>query len=159
VDAGGIRFYHNGPLNPISLETNVHPGFMTDWQPPFVVLLTQAEGMSVVHETVFESRFGYVAELQKMGADIALYDTCLGGTPCRFHFSNYRHSAVIKGPAQLHGAEINVPDLRAGFTYLISALVAQGASTICGIEHIERGYEDLEGTLKAMGADLTRGED
>jgi UDP-N-acetylglucosamine 1-carboxyvinyltransferase len=154
VDSKGIRFYRNGPLKSISLETNVHPGFMTDWQPPFVVLLTQAEGMSVVHETVFENRFGYVSELLKMGADIALYDSCLGGTPCRFRFSNYRHSCVIRGPAALHPTEINVPDLRAGFTYLIAALVARGASTICGIEHIERGYEDLEGALLALGATI-----
>ncbi len=154
VDARGIRFYHNDSLKSISLETNVHPGFMTDWQPPFVLLLTQAEGLSVLHETVFESRFGYVKELQKMGADIALYDTCLGGTPCRFRWSNYRHSAVIKGPARLHGTEIAVPDLRAGFTYLLAALVAQGQSIIRGIEHIERGYEDLGSTLRALGADI-----
>ncbi len=87
IDQTGIRFYRRGSLNSIAVETNVHPGFMTDWQPPFIVLLTQANGMSVVHETVFENRFGYVTELQKMGADIALYDSCLGGSSCRFRFS------------------------------------------------------------------------
>lgn len=154
VQDDGIRFYYGGPLNSIALETHVHPGFMTDWQPPFVLLLTQANGMSVVHETVFESRFGYVDELIKMGADIALYDTCLGGRKCRFRFSNYRHSCVIKGPVQLHGAEITVPDLRAGFTYLIAAILARGCSMIDGIEHIERGYEDLEGMLRSLGAQI-----
>lgn len=152
VTRDGIRFYAGGPLHSISLETKVHPGFMTDWQPPFVVLLTQAEGMSVVHETVFESRFGYVKELQKMGADVALYETCLGGTQCRFASSNYRHSLVIKGPTPLQGAEITVPDLRAGFTYLIAALIAKGKSTVHGIDHIQRGYENLEESLKSLGA-------
>jgi UDP-N-acetylglucosamine 1-carboxyvinyltransferase len=127
---------------------------MTDWQPPFVVMLTQAQGMSVVHETVFESRFGYISELQKMGADIALYDACLGGSSCRFRYSNYRHSCVIKGPARLTGSQIVVPDLRAGFTYLIAAILAQGKSTIEGVEHIERGYEQLKDMLVQLGAQI-----
>jgi UDP-N-acetylglucosamine 1-carboxyvinyltransferase len=154
VATDGIRFYRQGALKSIALETKVHPGFMTDWQPPFVLLLTQAEGMSVVHETVFEDRFGYIAELQKMGADIALYDACLGGGACRFHSSNYRHSCVIKGPMRLRGAQITVPDLRAGFTYLIAAILAQGQSTIEGIRHIERGYENLEDSLRRLGVQI-----
>lgn len=154
VAPDGIRFYREGPLKSIALETNVHPGFMTDWQPPLVLLLTQAEGMSVVHETVFEDRFGYVAELHKMGADMALYDACLGGGPCRFHASNYRHSCVIKGPMRLRGAHITVPDLRAGFTYLIAAILAEGPSTIEGIRHIERGYENLEDSLRRLGVQI-----
>ena len=154
VEADGIRFYRQGALRSIALETNVHPGFMTDWQPPFVLLLTQAEGMSVVHETVFEDRFGYVTELHKMGADIALYDACLGGAACRFHASNYKHSGVIKGPMQLRGAHIAVPDLRAGFTYLIAAILAEGQSTIEGIRHIERGYENLKESLRCLGVQI-----
>jgi len=152
VESDGIRFYQDGKLRAITLETSVHPGFMTDWQPPFVLLLTQADGLSVIHETVFEDRFGYVSELQKMGAEIALYDTCLGGRECRFRASSYKHSCVIKGPTQLKGAHISVPDLRAGFTYLIGAIMAQGTSTIEGVEHITRGYEDLENTLRKLGA-------
>jgi UDP-N-acetylglucosamine 1-carboxyvinyltransferase len=152
IEDDGIRFYYDHPLSSISIETNVHPGFMTDWQAPFVVLLTQAQGMSVLHETVFESRFGYVKELQKMGADIALYDTCLGGSSCRFRFSNYPHSCVIKGPTHLHGSEIAVPDLRAGFTYLIAAILAEGKSIIHGVEQIERGYEGLKDSLLKLGA-------
>ena len=151
VQEDGIRFFHNGKLRAIHLETSVHPGFMTDWQSPFLLLLTQADGMSVVHETVFEDRFGYVAALQQMGAEIALYDTCLGQR-CRFHSSQYQHSAVVKGPTQLKAAEINVPDLRAGFTYLIAAIMAQGKSTVRGIEHITRGYENLENSLRNLGA-------
>jgi UDP-N-acetylglucosamine 1-carboxyvinyltransferase len=157
VASDGIRFYRQGPLRAITLETSVHPGFMTDWQPPFVILLTQAEGISAVHETVFEDRFGYVSQLQKMGADIGLYDTCLGGLPCRFATSSYRHSCVVKGSTTLHGADITIPDLRAGFSYLIAALVAKGRSTIHGIEHVERGYEDIEDSLKGLGAGIQRG--
>lgn len=154
VETDGIRFYRQGALHSIALETNVHPGFMTDWQPPFVLLLTQAEGMSVVHETVFEDRFGYVAALHEMGADIALYDACLGGAACRFYASNYKHSCVIKGPMHLRGAHITVPDLRAGFTYLIAAILAEGQSTIEGIRHIERGYENLEDSLRCLGVQI-----
>ncbi|MBE0697686.1 MAG: UDP-N-acetylglucosamine 1-carboxyvinyltransferase, partial [Anaerolineaceae bacterium] len=154
IEKGGIRFFSQGTLRPIAVEPNVHPGFMTDWQPPLIVLLTQANGLSVVHETVFESRFGFVSELQKMGADIALYDTCLGGSSCRFRYSNYRHSCVIKGPAQLHGDQILVPDLRAGFTYLIAAVLAQRKSVIEGVENIERGYEHLKESLEALGAQI-----
>lgn len=155
VSEDGIRFFREGGLKPIHLETSVHPGFMTDWQPPFLLLLTQAEGMSVVHETVFEDRFGYVSALQDMGAEVALYDSCLGNR-CRFHASNYKHSAVVKGPAKLRAVDIEVPDLRAGFTYLIAAIMAQGTSTIHGIEHITRGYENLENSLKALGAKIEK---
>jgi len=121
-----------------------------------ILLLTQAEGMSVVHETVFEDRFGYVAALHKMGADMALYDACLGGALCRFHSSNYKHSCVIKGPMHLRGAHITVPDLRAGFTYLIAAVLAQGQSTIEGLSHIERGYENLEDSLRRLGVRIAK---
>ena len=151
VQEDGIRFFHNGPLRAIHLETSVHPGFMTDWQSPFLLLLTQAEGMSVVHETVFEDRFGYVSSLQQMGAEIALYSTCLGHR-CRFDARPYQHSAVVKGPTKLKAAEITVPDLRAGFTYLIAAIMAEGQSRIHGIEHITRGYENLEENLRNLGA-------
>jgi UDP-N-acetylglucosamine 1-carboxyvinyltransferase len=151
VQQEGIRFFREEPLKAIHLETSVHPGFMTDWQSPFILLLTQAEGMSVVHETVFEDRFGYVTALQEMGAEIALYDSCLGHA-CRFHAQNYKHSAVIKGPTKLKAAEITVPDLRAGFTYLIAAIMADGKSTIHGINHITRGYENLEQSLRSLGA-------
>ena len=159
VAGDGIRFFRSGPLRSIAVETTVHPGFMTDWQPPFAVLLTQAEGMSVIHETVFEDRFVYVSELQKMGADIELYDTCLGGSECRFGASGYRHSAVVKGPTALRGAEISVPDLRAGFTYLIAAVCAAGRSVIRGVEELDRGYEEIDKSLRDLGAAIERKRD
>lgn len=156
VKENGIRFYYDGQFKSIALETNVHPGFMTDWQQPFVILLTQAKGISIVHETVYEKRFGYVSELNKMGADIELYNTCLGGMHCRFANSEYYHSAVVKGPTELHAAEIMIPDLRAGFSYLIAGVIAKGESTVNGAVYIDRGYEDIDVKLRELGAVIVR---
>ena len=156
VKDNGIRFFYDGDFNSIAIETNVHPGFMTDWQQPFVILMTQAKGISIIHETVYEERFGYVSQLQKMGAEIELYDTCLGGLLCRFASTHYFHSAVVKGPTPLRGAEINVPDLRAGFSYLIAGVIAKGESVVNGAIYIDRGYEDIDKKLKELGADIKR---
>ena len=90
----------------------MHPGFMTDWQQPLVVALTQARGLSIVHETVYEQRLGYTEALNQMGATIQVYRECLGGTPCRFGRRNFMHSAVIAGPSKLHAADLVIPDLR-----------------------------------------------
>ena len=156
VKENGIRFYYGGDLKSIAIETNVHPGFMTDWQQPFVILMTQANGLSIVHETVYEERFGYVSELQKMCAEIELYNTCLGGLECRFANTHYYHSAVIKGPTPIHSAEINVPDLRAGFSYLIAGVIAKGESLVNGAIYIDRGYEEIDEKLRSLGADIKR---
>jgi UDP-N-acetylglucosamine 1-carboxyvinyltransferase len=155
---GGIRFWHPGDeLKAVALETDVHPGFMTDWQQPMVVALTQARGLSIVHETVYENRLGYTAALNQMGATIQTYRECLGGTPCRFGRRNFMHSAVIAGPSKLHAADLVIPDLRAGFSHLIAALAAEGTSRIYGVNLIHRGYEDFEGKLAALGANAEMG--
>ncbi|MBB5869482.1 UDP-N-acetylglucosamine 1-carboxyvinyltransferase [Allocatelliglobosispora scoriae] len=155
---GGIRFWHpGGDLRATVLETDVHPGFMTDWQQPLVVALTQASGMSIVHETVYEKRFGYTAALNQMGANIQVYQECLGGTPCRWGRRGFAHSAVIAGPTKLIAAELVIPDLRAGFSHLIAALAAAGTSTVHGVDLINRGYEDFEAKLAALGARAERG--
>jgi len=154
----GIRFWHQGgDLRSVVLETDVHPGFMTDWQQPMVVALTQARGLSIVHETVYERRFGYVEALNKMGATIQVYRECLGGTPCRWGRRDFRHSAVVAGPSKLHGTELVVPDLRAGFSHFIAALAAEGTSRVHGVNLIRRGYEDFEDKLTALGAHIERG--
>ena len=153
----GIRFYHpGGDLRSIVVETNVHPGFMTDWQQPLVVALTQAQGLSIVHETVYENRFGFTGALRKMGATIQVYRECLGGTECRFGQRNFYHSAVISGPAPLHGTDIVVPDLRGGFSHLIAALAAEGISRVEGVNLIDRGYEHFMSKLSALNADVVR---
>ncbi|HTF07161.1 MAG TPA: UDP-N-acetylglucosamine 1-carboxyvinyltransferase [Asanoa sp.] len=154
---GGIRFWHpGGELRAVALETDVHPGFMTDWQQPLVVALTQARGLSIVHETVYEQRLGYTEALNTMGATIQVYRDCLGGTPCRFGRRNFKHSAVIAGPSKLHAADLVIPDLRAGFSHLIAALAAEGTSRVYGVDLINRGYEDFESKLSALGAHVER---
>jgi UDP-N-acetylglucosamine 1-carboxyvinyltransferase len=155
VDDEGIRFWHGGgALKPLVLETNVHPGFMTDWQQPLVVALTQAEGVSIVHETVYENRFGFTDALVRMGASIQLHRECLGSVPCRFGQRNFLHSAVISGPTELRGADFDIPDLRGGFSHLIAALAAKGTSQATGIEIINRGYEKFMDKLTGLGADV-----
>ncbi len=157
VEDDGIRFFHpGGDLRSIQLETDVHPGFMTDWQQPLVVALTQARGLSIVHETVYENRFGFVDALVGMGATIQVYKECLGSRPCRFGQRNFFHSAVISGPTTLTAAAIEVPDLRGGFSHLIAALTAKGTSSVRGISLIDRGYERFTAKLEALGASFSR---
>ena len=131
----------------MEIETDTHPGFMTDWQQPFVVVLTQAKGVSIIHETVFEDRFGYVDDLNAMGANIKIFSKCLGESPCRFNGMGFRHSAVIYGPTKLTGVPLAVRDLRSGITHLIAALTADNQSVIDGIEEIDRGYENIDERL------------
>jgi UDP-N-acetylglucosamine 1-carboxyvinyltransferase len=155
----GIRFYHpGGDLHSVVIETDVHPGFMTDWQQPLVVALTQAKGISIVHETVYEQRFGFTDALVEMGANIEIYRECLGGTPCRFGQRNFNHSAVISGPTPLKGADIRVPDLRGGFSHMVAALAAEGTSNVTNVQLISRGYEHFLQKLTDLGADFSYSE-
>jgi UDP-N-acetylglucosamine 1-carboxyvinyltransferase len=142
-------------LKPAAVQTDTHPGFMTDWQTPLVVLFTQADGMSVLHETVYEDRLVYVPALKQMGAEIELFSTCLGGESCRFHDTNSKHSAIVKGVSKLRGAEVDVPDVRAGFSSVIAAAIADGASTITGIHHLERGYHRPAQQFAELGLPIT----
>jgi UDP-N-acetylglucosamine 1-carboxyvinyltransferase len=155
--SNGIEFYYDAPLRGgTHVETDVHPGFMTDWQQPYAVLLTQAKGTSVIHETVYENRFGYTKTLKEMGADIELFKQCLGSKCCRYATQNYYHSIIVKGETPLQGREINIPDLRAGFAYVMAALIASGDSTINGMQFLDRGYEKLVTKLQALGAKIQR---
>ncbi len=157
VKSDGIEFFYDGPLQGgVHLETDVHPGFMTDWQQPFVVLLTQASGSSVVHETVYENRFGYTETLNEMGADITVFKQCLGGKECRFAPHTYSHSVIVKGLTHLVGKEISVPDLRAGFAYVMAAALASDSTVLTGLHFLDRGYEDLLKKLCSLGVDASR---
>src|SRR5690348_14389470 len=145
-----------GGLQPAAVHTDTHPGFMTDWQQPLMVLFTQANGMSVLHETVFENRLVYVPALQKMGCEIEVFAACLGGAACRFHDGNSMHSAVIRGVSKLHGAEVELPDVRAGFSAVLAAAVADGPSVLHGVHHIERGYHQPFDQFASLGLQVAR---
>ncbi|MEO5535937.1 MAG: UDP-N-acetylglucosamine 1-carboxyvinyltransferase [Pseudolysinimonas sp.] len=155
VEEDGIRFWHpGGALHPVQVETDVHPGFMTDWQQPLIVALTQAEGVSVVHETVYENRFGFTDALVEMGADIVVHQDGLESVTRRVPHRKLEQAAVITGPTKLKGADVRVPDLRGGFSYLIAALTAEGTSTVTNLGLISRGYEHFVEKLEALGADF-----
>ena len=123
------------------LQTNVFPGFPTDLQPPFVVLLTQAQGKSKIHEALFEGRFKYLPELVKMGAHIETLNP---------------HEAIVTGPTSLKGGEVKSWDIRAGAAMMLAALIAKGKTVVSDIHYIDRGYERFDEKLRALGADITR---
>lgn len=157
IKSNGIEFFYDGPLHGgVHIETDVHPGFMTDWQQPFAVLLTQAAGSSVLHETVYENRFGYTETLMEMGADITLFKQCLGGKECRFASHSFCHSLIVKGSTPLVGKEISIPDLRAGFAYVMAAAIADGTSVLSGLHFLDRGYESIVPKLASLGVDVVR---
>ncbi|MBI2056086.1 MAG: UDP-N-acetylglucosamine 1-carboxyvinyltransferase [Candidatus Sungbacteria bacterium] len=156
LSGDGIRFYGKKPYRAVVVETAPHPGFMTDWQQPFCVLLTQAEGESIIHETVYEDRLGYTKDLGRMGATIEVSDECLGGSQCRFHGQTFNHSARIAGLTPLKAAKIAVADIRAGMANIIAALIADGESALANIGHIDRGYEKIDERLRHLGAEIER---
>jgi UDP-N-acetylglucosamine 1-carboxyvinyltransferase len=157
LDASSIRFYRKGALQPAIIETDVYPGFSTDWQQPFAVLLSQANGISIIHETVHENRFGYLKALDTLGAKTQLTTHCLGGVECRYRESSFEHSAIIIGPTPFTAVEqIATPDLRAGLAYVIAAAVARGTTMVTGVDMLERGYGDIVPRLAAMNLNIER---
>ena len=141
TDGGGLRVRGGDGIQPADVETQPYPGFPTDLQAPLAVLMTQANGTSTIHETIYEDRLDYTMELVKMGAVIEVLDE--------------RH-ASIAGPTPLHGREVEIADLRAGATLILAALAAAETSVISGVEHVDRGYEAIESKLVALGAQITR---
>ncbi len=157
-----LRFFYKSQLLPTDVKTTFYPGFMTDWQGPWAVLMTQAAGISVIHETVYENRFSYVPQLLKMGAKVELFNPEVPNPKEVYNFnlsdnkSSYYHAVRISGPVQLHNAVVEIYDLRAGATLVLAGLCAQGESVVFGIEHLDRGYENFEKRLKSLGADIER---
>lgn len=127
-------------LLPVNIKTLVYPGFPTDLQQPFTALLTKADGTSVVTDTIYQARFKHVDELRRMNADIKVEG----------------NSAIITGPVQLQGAQVKATDLRAGAALIIAGLMANGRTEITGIEHIERGYENMTEKLAKLGANIRK---
>lgn len=154
-----IEFYRaKTKLTPTIVETDVYPGFSTDWQQPFAALLTQADGFSVIHETVYEQRFGYLDILNKLGAKTQTVKECLGSLQCRYKGYDHPHSALIKGVTQLKAINepILVPDIRAGLAYVIAATLAEGTSILHAVEQIERGYGNLQKKLQNTNLEIKR---
>lgn len=157
----GIRFFYSKPLQATDISTSVEPGFMTDWQPLWATLMTQATGTSTIHETIMTQRFQYVDELQAMGAHIELFQPEVADPESTYNFNlsddlpGAKHAIKIFGPTQLHGGSFTVKDLRHGATLVQAALTATGESQIHGVEQIFRGYESLDERLRSMGAQIT----
>ncbi len=128
-------------LKAIDIKTREYPGFATDLQAPLTVLLTQSEGISLVHETIYDGRLFYTDILNQMGADIVMADP---------------HRVIVRGPTKLLGKKIHSPDIRAGIALIIAALLAKGQSIIDNIYQIDRGYEKIDERLRALGADIKR---
>jgi UDP-N-acetylglucosamine 1-carboxyvinyltransferase len=146
VEAGAgtirVRRGRRRRLRPVDLTTWVHPGFPTDLQAQYLALMTQAHGETLVSEYIFENRYQHVPELMRMGARI----TVDGRT------------AVIRGPARLHGTDVIVPDIRSGAALVVAALCAEGTTELHQAWHVDRGYEDMVGKLTRLGARVRRGE-
>jgi UDP-N-acetylglucosamine 1-carboxyvinyltransferase len=156
VTPDGIAFWRAGDLKQLEIRTDVHPGFMTDWQQPFGLLLTQARGISTIHETIYEDRFGYAKDLNEMGAKIKVSTDCPPHEPCRLAGKGAFHFAVIEGPSILVSKNLVVRDLRSGIVDILAALVANGTSEVEGIDEIDRGYERIDERLRQLGTDITR---
>jgi UDP-N-acetylglucosamine 1-carboxyvinyltransferase len=158
----GIRFFYKGALQATDIETDIHPGFMTDWQPLFATLLCRCHGESIVHETVMQSRFQYVEHLKQMGAKIEYFNPEVKHPEKVYNF-NWQdnrpedfHAIKISGPVDFTGGEFTVHDLRAGATILLAAIAARGETVLKNIEQIERGYQAIEEKLLSMGANIER---
>jgi UDP-N-acetylglucosamine 1-carboxyvinyltransferase len=161
IKENGIRFYYSSPLKAVDVTTSIYPGFMTDWQSIWAILMTQAEGKSIVHETVFENKLGYVTDLQKMGAKMRLFNPEVVNPEEVYNFNleddqDFYHAVEISGPARLHNAIVSMIDLRAGAAVVIAALSAKGETIIHNIYLTDRGYENLEDRIRSLGGDITR---
>jgi len=128
-------------LKAVNLKTHEYPGLATDLQAPFTVLMTQAQGISLIHETIFEGRLFYTDLLNQMGANIIMADP---------------HRVIVQGPTELTGRCLISPDIRAGIALIIAALIARGQSVIENIYQIDRGYEKIEERMQKLGADIQR---
>lgn len=138
-----VRVYSTGRMGYANVKTMPYPGFPTDMQPQMVTLLALSEGVSIVTETIFETRFKYISELRRMGSNINVEG----------------NAAIITGVDGFSGAMVSAPDLRAGAALVIAALVAEGFSTVEQIQYIERGYENFEEKIRGLGGQIEKVDD
>lgn len=132
---------HPSKMHAHSITTHEYPGFATDLQSPYTLLMTQVEGQSIIHEPIFEGRLFFTDQLLTMGANIIMADP---------------HRVIVNGPTQLTGKKMTSPDLRAGITMVLAGMIAKGTTTIENIYQIDRGYEKIEERLQKLGADIKR---
>lgn len=158
----GIRFWYEKPLVASGVVAAPYPQFMTDWQPMWTALMTLANGESFVHETVYEERFGHIADLEKMGGKFIFYNPEIKDPEGFYNFNleddkpEANHAVRIIGPVKLVGCEIEISDIRRGATVLLAGLAASGQTVILDPkDQIARGYEDLVERLKLLGAKIT----
>ncbi|MBU1085093.1 MAG: UDP-N-acetylglucosamine 1-carboxyvinyltransferase [Candidatus Beckwithbacteria bacterium] len=158
----GIRIYYQENLRAVDIITKPHPGFATDHQPLWSILATQLHGSSKIIEAVFSSRFQFAKDLKSMGANLKFFDP-KPKDPNSFYNFNLeddnpanQHGMIITGPTPLIGMTIKVTDIRAGATLALAGLAATGTSTLTGLDHIDRGYEDFAGRLLQLGANIKR---
>lgn len=142
IEKGTRSLHVNGPkrIQSVDIKTLPYPGFPTDMQAQFMVLMSMSQGLSVITETIFENRFIHVSELQRMGADITVSG----------------NSAVVRGIRQLSGAPVMATDLRASASLILAGLAADGTTEVSRVYHLDRGYEQIEEKLSALGARIER---
>jgi UDP-N-acetylglucosamine 1-carboxyvinyltransferase len=140
IEPGGLRVRGKGDVRPADIVTRPYPGFPTDIQAQFMVLMCLADGQSVLTENVFESRFQHAPELARMGADISVEG----------------RTAVVRGPTTLTGTTVMATDLRASACLVLAGLVAEGTTEVLRVYHLDRGYERLDRKLRTLGADIRR---
>jgi UDP-N-acetylglucosamine 1-carboxyvinyltransferase len=140
IGEGTLTVRGQRKIRPVDIKTLPHPGFPTDMQAQFMSLMALADGTSVINETIFENRFTHVAELRRMGADIVVEG----------------RSAVVKGVPKLSAAPVMATDLRASASLILAGLAAEGQTVISRIYHLDRGYDNIEQKLSALGADIKR---
>ena len=136
-----LTILKHGVLKALDIKTHEYPGFPTDLQSPYTILMTQAEGMAIVHETIYDRRLLFTDMLTQMGANIIMCDP---------------HRVVISGPTALHGRKLTSPDLRAGIAMIIAGMIASGKTEIDNIYQIDRGYERIDERLRSLGAEIER---
>src|SRR5262249_62047120 len=141
-DATTLRVRGNGKLRSVDMTTEEYPGFATDLQAQYMALMTQAEGIAVIVENIFENRYMHAQELARMSADIRLDGK----------------QSIVAGPRELTGAGVIASDLRASASLVLAALVARGETGIARVYHIDRGYEKIEAKLARLGAKIRRVE-
>lgn len=161
IDEQRVRFRHERRLRATDVQTSPHPGYMTDWQPQWGLLMSTADGISTIHETMLEARLNYVQELQKVGAQIEFFQPDVKDPQALYQFNydpqkSYQQAVRITGVSKLHNGVMTVHDLRAGAVVVIAGLSAEGESIMNGASQIERGYDNLLAKLHALGGNIVK---